>query len=279
MTLVIIAGGIDLSVGSMLALSCGLGVTFLNNRIGAGTPEGAAALLAAGACVVSGALMGFVNGVLVSVGRIAPFIATLGGLVAYRSLVLAMAEGGEIRSSSPTEFSKFAEGGISLPFVTVGGGSPLVVTWGMIAFVLIALVFGFLLSRTPFGRRVIAVGANDKAAALSAISVGRVRTCTYILLGVCTGIAALFLSSRFNSVSSSQNGLYMELDAIAAVVIGGTSLSGGRGRIWGTVVGVLLLGMINSMLVAASVSNYWQGFVKGVIILLAVLIQRGQRDR
>jgi ribose transport system permease protein len=173
-------------------------------------------------------------------------------------------------------FPALARGGIVIPGVTDGVGRPLLVTWGIIAFVIVALLAGFLLNRTSLGRQIVAVGANETAARYSAVATNRIKVATYALLGVTTGLAAIFNSSRFNAVSSAQSGLYFELDAIAAVVIGGTAMTGGRGRIWGTVAGVLILAIITNMLTTSNVSTYWQGLVKGLIILVAVLIQRGR---
>jgi ribose transport system permease protein len=220
--------------------------------------------------------MGLVNGLITAYGRIAPFIVTLAGLAGYRSIILAIADGGEIRSSSMEAFPALARGGIVIPGVTDGVGRPLLVTWGIIAFVIVALLAGFLLNRTSLGRQIVAVGANETAARYSAVATNRIKVATYALLGVTTGLAAIFNSSRFNAVSSAQSGLYFELDAIAAVVIGGTAMTGGRGRIWGTVAGVLILAIITNMLTTSNVSTYWQGLVKGLIILVAVLIQRGR---
>lgn len=279
MTVVIIAGGIDLSVGSMMALASSLGVLALNKQIAGGSSEGMAVLAAILVSTGVGTALGFVNGLLITFGRIAPFIATLGGLVAYRSLSLVLAEGGEIRSASANVYPEIGSGGIPLPFIVDGFGRPLILNWSILAFIVVALVVGFLLNKTRFGRYVIAVGSNPKAAEYSAININRVRLMTYGLLGTCVGLAAVCSATRMNSVSTSQMGMNAELDAIAAVVIGGTSMAGGRGRIWGTFVGALLLGLISSMLVAGQVSSYWQGFLKGVIILLAVLIQRGQSER
>ena len=280
MTLVIIAGGIDLSVGSLMALAGALAVTALNSVMKGGSSEALAVGAAAAVSVGAGLTLGALNGFLIAYGRLAPFIATLCGLVAYRSLCLAIADGGEIRSSSTSVFQEvMGRGGIPLPFLQDEQGRPLVVTWSILLFIAVALVFGFILNRTKFGRYAVAVGSNSRAAFYSGVAINRIKVGTYALLGVCAGLAALTASARMNSVSTSQMGLYYELDAIAAVVIGGTSLAGGKGRIWGTFVGVLLLGMISNMLVASGVSNYWQGFVKGLIILFAVLIQRGQAER
>lgn len=278
MTLVIVAGGIDLSVGSLLALAAGLGLHILNRQMANGASEANAVWTGSIVCLGTGVLLGAVNGFLVAYGRVAPFVATLVGLVAYRSLVLALAEGGEIRSSSMAVFPEIGRGGLPVPFIKLAGGSPLVVTWGILIFVVSALIAGHILNGLRYGRYAIAVGANERAARYSAIDTARIKFWSYAILGAYSGVAALVLSTRMNSVASSTMGQYYELDAIAAVVIGGTSLSGGSGRIWGTVVGVLLLGVITNMLVVEGVSVYWQGVVKGVIILAAVLIQRKHAD-
>jgi len=278
MTLVIITGGIDLSVGSMLAFAAALGITALNKTISLGYGEGVASAVAVFVSIASGTLMGAFNGVLVAYGRVAPFVATLAGFAAYRSLCLALADGGEIRSQSTEFFPSLVRGGIPLPFVKVSGGEPLMITWGIVLFFLAALFAGFILNYLPFGRHAIATGSNERAAIYSAIDVASTRWIAYTLLGFLTGIAAFTQASRMNSVASGSLGNLYELDAIAAVVIGGTSLRGGKGRIWGTVVGVLLLGIITNMLVVADVSVHWQGVVKGSVILAAVLLQREQRD-
>ncbi|MBS1714986.1 MAG: ABC transporter permease [Armatimonadetes bacterium] len=279
MTMVIIAGGIDLSVGSLMAVAACLGVKVMNDAVTGGRPEGAAVALAVVVCIVAATVGGLVNGLLVTVGRVTPFIATLGGLVGYRSLALVLADGGEIRSQSPTVLPAIGQTGPKIPFLTNAQGQPLEFNWPILAFILVSVAGGLLLSRTVFGRNVIAVGANEEAAYLAGIRTPAVKLGTYVLLGLFAGIAAIGLAGRMNSVASAQVGLYYELDAIAAVAIGGTTMAGGYGRVWGTVVGVLILGIITNMLVTSGVSPYWQGFVKGVIILLAVLIQRGQSSR
>ncbi|MCW5941651.1 MAG: ABC transporter permease [Fimbriimonadaceae bacterium] len=272
MTLVIIAGGIDLSVGSIVALSGASAVMVLNKNLDRGTMGVAIAVLAG---VGVGTAVGAVNGFLISVGRLAPFIATLAGLVAFRSVTLVMADGSEIRSQSMDAYPAFGAGGIPLPFVD-GAGRNLILNWSIVVWLILAVGAAFLLARARFGRYVVAVGASERAARYSGISTGAIRFWTYTLLGALSGMAGVLLSARLNSVASSTNGLYYELDAIAAVVIGGTPLSGGKGRVWGTVIGVLLLGVISNMMVSFGVSNYWQGAVKGAIILLAVLLQRGR---
>jgi ribose transport system permease protein len=276
MTLVIIAGGIDLSVGSILVLSAAIGLWSMNKMIGIGQSEAVAVAAGSALTVLSGSALGALNGIIIVWGRVAPFIATLAGLVAYRSVCVALADGSEIRSSSPDLFTVLGTDGVQMPFLKNTAGEPLEFTWAMMLFIVCALFGGFLLNWTRFGRYSIAVGANEKAAKYSAVPVGRTKVLTYTFLGFLTGVAGLTLASRMNSVASSNLGQLYELDAIAAVVIGGTSLRGGSGKVWGTVVGVLLLGIITNILVVAGVSAYWQGLVKGGIILVAVLIQRGR---
>lgn len=274
MTLVIIAGGIDLSVGSMMGLVGVFTVLTLNHLMGNGTPETTAVTIACFAALVYGGLLGTVNGVVITVGRVTPFIATLGGLVAYRSIGTGLTDAGEVRSASSTIFQRIGMEGIPLFGLKTNAGAPILLTYPMIAFVLVALVAAYLLNKTRFGRYCVAVGSNEQAARYSAIPVERVRLLTYTLMGVAAGIASLGLAARMNSVSSSQTGIMLELDAIAAAVIGGTRLSGGFGRIGGTVIGVMMLAVISNILVVAGIGNNWQGCVKGAIIVIAVLIQR-----
>lgn len=278
MTLVIVAGGIDLAVGSVMALVAAVALLTTNALIGSGVGEGAAVALGFGAGIATALACGLINGLLVTVGRLPAFIATLGGLVAYRSITLALADAGEIRSQSTSILSAIGRGGIPiLPGSWLASGRTLYFTWNVILFLVVAIAGQVLLARSRLGRHLTAVGGNETAARYSAIAVDRVRLTAFVLVGLCAGLAGLTQVARMNSVSSSQLGLQMELDAIAAVVIGGTSMAGGKGRVWGTVVGVLILAIINNMLVVADVSVHWQGFVKGVIIILAVLIQRGRR--
>lgn len=256
MTLIIIAGGIDLSVGSLVALAGGIAILTLN-ALGGGLPAVAAAIVVA---ILIGMMGGMLNGGLVTVGRVAPFIVTLGTMSIFRSLTLYLANGGEFRSQS----SIFPEFGAGLLLEVP------VPTW---IFLGLAIVFHILLTYTPYGRHVCAVGANEVVARYSAIRVNWVKFMTYVLTGMTVGVSAVLLASRLNAVSSTNAGAYYELDAIAAVVIGGTSMSGGMGTIWGTVIGAAVLGIINNMLNMAGISPYLQGLVKGLIIIAAVLVQ------
>ena len=261
LTFVIIAGGIDLSVGSMVALVGGLAIMALN-YLGGGAGAIALAFLVA---LVLGSAAGAVNGVFVTKGRIAPFIATLGTMSIFRSLTLYISNAGEVRSQSEL-------------FPALGSGYFLSIPIPVWIFIGLAALFHVLLNHTRFGRYVCAVGANEKVAVYSAIKINFVKFMTYVLTGAAVGVTAIMLSSRLNSLSSSNAGVFYELDSIAAVVIGGTSLSGGSGSIIGTVIGAIILGMINNMLNMLGVSPYLQGTVKGLVIIFAVLVQYKRRQ-
>ncbi len=268
-TFVIILGGIDLSVGSMVALAAGAGIYALNAVASHG--DTTAIAVAAAVCILGGTLLGLFNGLVIAKGRIAPFVATLGTLAMFRSLILAPAEGSEIRSNVMA-FGDF--GGIAIPIPWIGPeGHALPIRLGVMVFFGAAIIAHLILTRTTFGRGVFAIGDNAKAARYAGIKIGLTTTTVYAIAGLTCGIAALLNASRLNSVSSSSLGLFYELDAIAAVVIGGTRLQGGAGRIFGTVVGVLILGVVSNMLNMLQVSNFYHGLVKGLIIIAAVLVQ------
>lgn len=280
MTFVIILGGIDLSVGSLTAFLGGVGILLMNHLIAGGQGELSATAVAFCLMIALGLVAGMLNGVLITRGKLAPFIATLGGLAAYRSLALALADGGEFRSDSAEWFKLIGTGGLAIPGTNIAPRAPspipLLFPWPVVIFLVLAAVAWILLNRTRFGRYVIAIGSNERAAVYSAIPVNRIKLLTYMLLGLCVGISGALLSSRMNSVSSSGTGLLYELDVIAAVVIGGTRMRGGTGTIVGTVIGVLILGVVGNMLNLLQVSVYLQGLVKGLIIIGAVLLQRAE---
>ncbi len=266
MTLVIISGGIDLSVGSMTAFVGGLMILILNAIIPDGdvtfVQELTAVLVAVAAGIIIAGILGYINGFLISKGRITPFIVTLGGMAIYRSLCLFFADGGEYRSQSDQIYGH------------VGMDSLWFIPYPVIIWAVVALLCHIILSRTRYGRYVYAIGSNEQAVRYSAINVTRIKLITYTIMGLCCGISALLLSSRMNSVSSSGAGLGYELDAIAAVIIGGSRLMGGKGKITGTILGVIVLGVINNMLNMLDISTYLQGTVKGLIIIGAVLMQQ-----
>lgn len=265
MTFVLLAGGIDLSVGSLTALSGGLAILAMNalDQRFPYLAERPWMLVALGilAGVAAGAAGGAINGALVSVGRVVPFIATLGTMSIFRSLALFFSGAGEFKSN----VDAFADFGMGY---WLGLPTPV---W---AFLLLAALASLLLHGTRFGRHVLAVGANERVATFAAISVPRIRFATYVLSGISVGVAASLLSARMNSISSTTGGLNYELDAIAAVIIGGTSMSGGRGTVWGTVLGAIILGIVNNMLNLVGVSPYLQNAAKGLVIICAVLVQR-----
>ena len=257
MTLVIISGGIDLSVGSMMAFAGGAAV-FLLKRFPGDSLLGV--FIALIFDLVFGAFCGFLNGFMVTKGRIAPFIATLGTMAIFRSLILYFSKASNIESSN-TAFIKFGPAhflGVSLP---------------VCIFFLLALIRHLLLNNTRFGRYVCAVGANEQVARYSAINVQLIKLIPYAITGFTVAVSSMLWASRINGIQPSQVGAGYELDAIAAVVIGGTSMSGGKGTIIGTVLGAIMLGMINNMLVLGGVSSFLQQAARGLVIIVAVLLQ------
>lgn len=252
-TVVILSGGFDLSVGSVLALVGAVGLMTLNASV--------SPVLAVLATIGAALVVGAVNGLIVAKGKIAPFIVTLGMMATARSVVLYRTHGGSIS-------------GKGLSYTNIANGQWLGISYPIYLLVACTLLMWLLLRKTRFGRYIYAIGSNEKAALLSAVRVDRVKIGAYMLCSALVGVAAVIESSRLNSVSSSSSGLSYELDSIAAVVIGGTRLSGGKGSIWGTFLGVLILAILNNMINLMNVSPYLQGLVKGMIIIIAVLLQR-----
>ncbi|MDD1513052.1 ribose ABC transporter permease RbsC [Priestia megaterium] len=254
MTFVILTGGIDLSVGSILALSSAL----MAGMIVSGVDPILAILIG---CVL-GAVMGMINGLLITKGKMAPFIATLATMTIFRGLTLVYTDGNPITGLGENYyFQLFGRGyflGIPVPAITM-----------VLAFV----VLWVILHKTPFGRRTYAIGGNEKAAFISGIKVPKVKVMIYSLAGLLAALSGAILTSRLNSAQPTAGTSY-ELDAIAAVVLGGTSLSGGRGRIVGTLIGALIIGTLNNGLNLLGVSSFYQMVVKGIVILIAVLIDR-----
>ena len=254
MTFVILTGGIDLSVGSILALT---GAVTAGMMAG-GTDPILAMLLG----LILGALLGAVNGVLIAKGNVAPFIATLATMTIYRGLTLVYTEGRPI--------SGFGD---SLTFQMLGKGYFLGIPVPVVTMLISFGILYFILKKTTFGRRVYAVGGNEEASKLSGIKTGRIKIYVYSLTGFLSALAALILTSRLNSAQPTAGQMF-ELDAIAAVVLGGTSLTGGRGWIVGTLIGALIIGVLNNGLNLIGVSSFFQQVVKGLVILFAVLIDR-----
>jgi len=256
MTFVITGGGIDLSVGAIVALSSVWATTLATQGIANDTHWIVmmfTALLVGGAC-------GLVNGALIAYGRIVAFIATLASLAAARGLA-------EIISNRRTQI-------VNVPgFAAFFDASVLGVPVLVVIFAVVAAAGWVLLNRTTFGRRTFAVGGNPEAARLAGIDVRRHTVLLYTLLGLCCGLAAVMLIARTTTGSATHGGLY-ELDAIAAVVIGGTLLSGGRGTIAGTVFGVLIFTTLSNVFTLNNLSISAQAVAKGAIIVVAVLLQQ-----
>jgi ribose transport system permease protein len=254
MTFVILTGGIDLSVGSILALSGALSA----GMIAGGTDP----ILAVLAGLAAGTLMGAGNGLLVAKGRVAPFIATLATMTIYRGLTLVYTEGRPITFSNDA-FSLLGKG----YFLEI----PVPVIWMLLSF----LILYYLLRNTTFGRHIYAVGGNEEAAVLSGIRADRVKIRVYAISGLFASLAGIILTSRLSSAQPTA-GVAYELDAIAAVVLGGTSLAGGRGWITGTLIGAMIIGVLDNGLNLLNVSSFYQQVVKGGVILLAVLLDRSR---
>ncbi|MCG7393183.1 ABC transporter permease [Microvirga sp. ACRRW] len=261
-TFVIAGGGLDLSVGSMAALTAGVMILTLNNLGGGDMGTLALGMLAA---IALSAACGLANGLIVTFGRIEPFIVTLGTMGIYRSLVIWLAAGGTItmRNFELRELYR-----------PVYFGSVFGIPVPIIAFIVVAAIGALILYRTSFGRHVVALGSNEDVARYSGVPIWRVRTLTYIIQGICVGIAVLVYVPRLGSATPT-TGLLWELQAITAVVIGGTALKGGVGRIWGTVVGAIILELVaNIMVLSNFVSEFLVGAVQGAIIIIAMLLQR-----
>ena len=265
-TFVMAAGGLDLSVGSMTAFVASAMLIFLKSQeADAGVGLIALAMILA---LALGAACSAFNGAVTTVGRIEPFIVTLGTMVILRSLSTYLANGGSI-SISPALKDLYGP---------VYKGAILGVPVPLVAVFVVAIIGSILLYRTSFGRHVIAVGSNEDVARYSGISVSRIKLATYIIQGICVGIAVTLYVPRLGSANSA-TGLYWELQAITAVVVGGTPLRGGAGRIWGTLAGAFFLEIIGNILTLSNVNVYLIGAVQGTIIIVAMLVQRSLGKR
>ena len=257
MTLTILLGGIDLSVGSVLAVSSVLTALLMK--------DGHGAILAMAVGLLAGATMGSVNGLIIAKGKVAPFIATLGSMTLLRGVALVLSKGSPM-SHFTSDFFSLLGGGYLLHLI------PLPVVWMLIIFSL----FWFALTKTVFGRHVYATGGSAEAARLSGVKTDRVQILAYTISGAMAAVAGAILTSRLDSAQPTAGAGY-ELDAITAVVLGGTRLSGGRGWIVGTLVGALLIGVLNNGLNLIGVSAFYQQIAKGSVILMAVLLDRARK--
>ncbi|MCR8965317.1 ribose ABC transporter permease [Brevibacillus halotolerans] len=255
MTFVILTGGIDLSVGSTLALSSALSAGLM--------ASGGDPFLAIVVGLLAGLVMGAFNGILVAKGNVAPFIATLATMTVFRGLTLVYTEGKPI-TGLPDSFGSVGKSF----FLQI----PMPVIWMLLSFVALY----FILKHTTFGRHVYALGSNEEATRLSGISTTKVKIWVYSISGLFASLAGIILTSRLNSAQPTAGTSY-ELDAIAAVVLGGTSLSGGKGWIVGTLIGAMIIGVLNNGLNLLNVSSFYQLVAKGAVILIAVLLDRSKK--
>jgi ribose transport system permease protein len=257
MTFVIITAGIDLSVGSLVAVTACMAMVIID-RTGQ-------SLWGVGAGILAGGLGGAINGTVVAWAKIPPFIATLAGLTVYRGLALILTGGVPIVKFEGN-FRFLGQGDI--------GGIP----FPIILMVFVMFTMHIVLTRTAFGAYVFAVGGNEESSRLSGIKVAWIKFWVYVLCGFLTGIAGMVLMGRLSSAQPAV-GEGFELDAIAAVVLGGTSLMGGRGSVWNTLMGALVIGVVNNGMNLMGVHTHYQLVAKGIIIVLAVLLDSYLKKR
>jgi ribose transport system permease protein len=267
MCFVIVSGGIDLSVGSMAALIAGCTILLMNAMADRVASPALVVVLGMAFAVVLGALFGLAHGLLITKGKIEPFIVTLGTLGIFRAYLTYFANGGAIT----------LDGTLSTAYSPVYYGAFIGIPIPVWVFIGVALIGALVLNRTAYGRYVQAIGSNEQVARYAAVEVDRVKIITYVLLGVCVGIATLLYVPRLGSASPS-TGLLWELEAIAAVIVGGTALKGGAGGITGTVIGAVLLSVISNILNLTSIiSVYLNAAVQGFVIIAVAFFQRGRR--
>lgn len=255
MTFVILTGGIDLSVGSILALSSALTAGLLGS--------GMSVTLAILISLILGCILGMMNGLLISYGKLAPFIVTLATMTIFRGATLVYTNGNPITKGLSDTFL----------FQFLGQGYIVGIPFPVIIMFIVFIVLYVLIHKTAFGKSVYAIGGNEKAAYISGVKLNKVKIIIYSISGIMASISGLIITSRLSSAQPTAGASY-EMDAIAAVVLGGTSLSGGKGRILGNLIGALIIGVLNNGLNIIGVSAFWQQVVKGVVILIAVLIDR-----
>ena len=256
MTFVILTGGIDLSVGSILGFSGAVAAMML--------ASGVDSIIAIPVALIVGLVVGALNGVLVSKGKLQPFIVTLATMTMLRGATLVFTDGKPIGTGFEANSKLFA---------WFGNGYVLGIPVPIIVIIVTFLVALFVLTQTKIGRYVYALGGNEEATKLSGISTDKVKIFVYAISGMMAALAGIIITSRLSSAQPTAGSGY-ELDAIAAVVLGGTSLAGGTGTIVGTMIGALIIGVLNNALNLMDVSSYFQMLAKGSVILLAVLLDR-----
>ncbi|KLK91169.1 ribose ABC transporter permease [Microvirga vignae] len=253
MTFVILTGGIDLSVGSILAAAAMVAV------LGSKIPDWG--MLGIPAALLMGLALGFINGALIAFGRLPPFIVTLGSLTAVRGFA-------RLLGNDTTQFNP------ELPFAFIGNGYLFGIPWLVVIAMVVVLVSWFILRRTVLGVHIYAVGGNPDAARLTGIKVWAVLLFVYCASGLTSGLGGVMSAARLYAANGLQLGQSYELDAIAAVILGGTSFVGGIGSIWGTLIGALIIAVLSNGLILVGVSDIWQFIIKGLVIIGAVALDR-----
>ena len=267
MTFVIVSGGIDLSVGSMAALIAGSMILLMNEVASHVSSPYLVVALGIFFALFLGTFFGLLHGLLITKGRIEPFIVTLGTLGVFRAYLTYFANGGAIT----------LENNISDAYGPVYYGSLLGVPIQIWVFLVMAIIGGVVLNRTRYGRYVQAIGSSEQVARYATVDVDRIKIITYVVLGLCVGVATVLYVPRLGSASPT-TGLLWELEAIASVIVGGTALKGGEGKILGTVVGAILLSVISNILnLTDIISVYLNAAVQGVVIIVVAFMQRSRR--
>ncbi|WP_315070407.1 ABC transporter permease subunit [uncultured Clostridium sp.] len=252
MTFVILTGGIDLSVGSVVAISGAVAAATIQST--------GSIILGVLAALFTGIFVGFINGLVVARGKIQAFVATLATQTVFRGVTYVFTGGNPIS-------------GLSDDFIKITNSRILGIPVPVIMTIIVFVICSYILTQTRYGRYVYAVGGNEDSARLSGISVNNIKIWVYIISGITAAIAGIIVTSRIGSAAPTAGNGY-ELDAIAAIVIGGTNLVGGEGNIVGTIIGVLIIGVLSNGLNLMDVSAFYQTIVKGLVILLAVLIDK-----
>lgn len=260
LTLVILTGGIDLSVGSILAFSGAIMALLMQMEL----PFVVSIIVGFGIGVVFGLL----NGLLVTRAGVQPFIGTLVTMMFLRGATLVLSNGKPITVPANS---------VSPVFAWLGRGSVIGIPVPIISTIILYIVLAYVLNQTKFGRHLYAVGGNEKASKLSGVNTKRVKTIAYMICGITAFFASIVVTSRLASAQPTAGEGY-EMDAIAAVVLGGTSMAGGEGSILGTLIGVLIIGVLNNALNLMNVQSYYQQIAKAIIILIAVLLDRKKKD-
>lgn len=256
MTFVILTGGIDLSVGSILAISGAVCASLL--------ASGQNIIIAVLAALIIGAMVGFLNGFIITKGKLQPFIATLATMTILRGLTLVYTDGKPITLGS---------GDLAIKFGQIGGGKIFGIPTPALIMILVFTICTFVLKNTQMGRYTYALGSNEEATKLSGLNTDKIKIAVYTISGILASVAGIIITSRLFSAQPTAGDGY-ELDAIAAVVLVVTSLTGGKGKITGTIIGALIIGVLSNALNILDVSSYYQMMVKGAVILVAVLLDR-----